>query len=177
MKIFFIRHGKPDYSLSDQRKHTQLEKEFSPLDRKHLYQVEHTANDPHLCHAEIMLSSPYTRALQTAEILNRRLQLPLFVEYDLHEWKADLSGQYLPLAERDCRWEEYKARKGIYPHGETREWETCDSVWRRVRSVLLQYRTYHSIIVVCHWNVIVSQTRRWDEAIPFAGIAEYDLLE
>jgi broad specificity phosphatase PhoE len=40
-----------------------------------------------------VVSSPMTRALQTAMILSRRLMKPVDVELDLHEWVPDLSQQ------------------------------------------------------------------------------------
>lgn len=58
--------------------------------------------------AEVIISSPYTRALQTAELINRNLSLDIFVEHDLREWRADLKGGYVELQERDRRWYEYR---------------------------------------------------------------------
>jgi broad specificity phosphatase PhoE len=37
----------------------------------------------------LILTSPMTRALQTAALLSRALDLPLAVEFDLHEWVPD----------------------------------------------------------------------------------------
>lgn len=37
----------------------------------------------------MILSSPYTRALQTAAILSRELNIDLQVEFDLREWQPD----------------------------------------------------------------------------------------
>ena len=55
-------------------------------------------------------------ALQTAEILNRHRDLPLFVEHDLREWRADKEGGYITLNERDRRWLEYREllKAGIF---------------------------------------------------------------
>ncbi len=176
VRIVFIRHGQPDFSLADERRHTQLEKDYSPLDRKYLDRVEQTASDPRLADSEIVLSSPYTRALQTAEIINRRLQLPLFVEFDLHDWKADLAGGYLALEERDRRWEEYKSgRAGDDGRIAAKPYESPDSLQRRVRNVLGRYSGYRKIIVVSHLNVICAQVGDLRLVVPCAGILEYDL--
>ncbi len=39
MEIVFVRYGVPDYSLSDERKMSQLEKDYAPLDRNYLDQI------------------------------------------------------------------------------------------------------------------------------------------
>ncbi|MEF1306288.1 phosphoglycerate mutase family protein, partial [Vibrio owensii] len=82
MDIVFLRHGVPDFTLADERQMTQLEKDYAPLCREHLPVLQEKLNHPVFNDAEIIISSPYTRALQTAEILNRHRDLPLFVEHD-----------------------------------------------------------------------------------------------
>ncbi len=42
----------------------------------------------------IIVSSPYTRALQIAAIISKNRQLNIKIELDLHEWMPDLSFQY-----------------------------------------------------------------------------------
>ncbi|TOK03265.1 histidine phosphatase family protein, partial [Vibrio parahaemolyticus] len=75
----------------------------------HIHELHAVAQEIQLEKAEVIISSPYTRALQTAEIINRKLGLELFVEHDLREWRADLNGGYVDLQERDRRWLEYRA--------------------------------------------------------------------
>ena len=41
--------------------------------------------------AQLIVSSPYTRALQTASIISRAVDIPLQVEMELHEWLPDLN--------------------------------------------------------------------------------------
>ena len=48
-------------------------------------QAEAAARDPRLKNAEFIVSSPYTRALQTAQIISRETGLPVAVDLDLHE--------------------------------------------------------------------------------------------
>lgn len=40
------------------------------------------------------VSSPYTRALQTAAIISQKTNIDITVEMDLHEWMPDLTFQY-----------------------------------------------------------------------------------
>ena len=172
MEVVFVRHGKADYRIADERRLSSIETNFSPLDRDSISEVFAAADDPRLLGAEIMLTSPYTRALQTAEILNRRLGLELIVEFNLHEWKGDLAGGYIDRWERDRRWAEYQRLRGEYPAGETRPWETYRSLRERVRSVLDRYAGSRKIVIVGHGTAIQSQAG-WELGIvPFAGIVE-----
>jgi len=176
MTVVFVRHGKADYSLADQRKLPSIEKDFCPLSQEGKQQAKAAQSDPSFSAAQIIVSSPYTRALQTAEIINRSLELDISVEFDLHEWKADLAGGLIDRWERDRRWTEYMRRHGEYPSGEERPWETYTSVYSRVRKVLTGYVNYGKIIAVCHGTVITSQCGWNTGLIPFAGsiICEYD---
>ncbi len=109
MEIVFVRHGVPDYSLADERRMTQLEKDYAPLHRDCILFIKSQSESDVFSDAAVIVSSPYTRALQTAELINRKLNLELFVEHDLREWKADLDGGYIDLKERDRRWNEYRS--------------------------------------------------------------------
>ena len=85
MNVYFIRHGQTDYSLKDQKIYQGFGVNLAPLSEEGVRQIEETAKDPRLQGAELILTSPYTRAIQTAAILSRRLDLPIAVETDLHE--------------------------------------------------------------------------------------------
>ncbi len=156
MEVVFVRHGVPDYSLSDARKMSQLEKDYAPLDRNYLDQLHAVAKELKHENAEIIISSPYTRALQTAEIINRELKLELFVEHDLREWCADLSGGYIPLRERDERWHEHRLSLKDKVAPQNVPYESWDALKTRAENVLSQYRQYSKVIVVSHFNVFES---------------------
>ncbi|WP_104034258.1 histidine phosphatase family protein [Vibrio jasicida] len=153
MDIVFVRHGVPDFTLADERQMTQLEKDYAPLCREHLPELQEKLNHAVFDDADIIISSPYTRALQTAEILNRHRDLPLFVEHDLREWRADKEGGYITLNERDRRWLEYREllKAGI-PMTDNR-YEHVDELKARAELVLDRYRQYRKVVVVSHFNV------------------------
>ena len=156
MDIIFVRHGVPDYTLSDSRKMSQLEKDYSPLNRDYLDEIQDTANKIKQLNPDVIISSPYTRALQTAELINRNVKLDLFVEHDLREWRADLAGGFLPLTERDHRWHEYREalKEGKPQTG--KPYESTKELKARVSKVLGKYKQYSKIIVVSHLNVLES---------------------
>tara|TARA_Y100001956_G_C4124778_1_gene189474 strand:- start:2102 stop:2641 length:540 start_codon:yes stop_codon:yes gene_type:complete len=170
MEITFVRHGVPDYTLSDQREMSQLEKDYAPLDRSHLTPIYDLTETLDKLGAEIIISSPYTRALQTAEIINRTLNLELFVEHDLREWRADLSGGYIPLTERDRRWAEYRQALKLGKPKHDTAYETHQELRERVIDVLDKYTNYSKVIVVSHFNVFESLAGYQPESI---GCAEY----
>ncbi|MEZ4608076.1 MAG: histidine phosphatase family protein [Deinococcales bacterium] len=86
MKIFFIRHGDTDYRTLDTRGVRGWARSFAPLSPMGRVQIDVIANDYRLQEAEAILSSSYARALESAALLNRKLNKPMYVEYDLHEW-------------------------------------------------------------------------------------------
>ncbi|MEJ2767045.1 histidine phosphatase family protein [Photobacterium sp. MCCC 1A19761] len=156
MEIVFVRHGVPDYALADERKMSQLEKDYAPLHRDYIRDIKALASDPVFNGSTVIVSSPYTRALQTAEILNRQFQLDLFIEHDLREWQADVSGGYIDIEERDRRWFEYRdhLKQGTVP--EDVSYEQHEQLRTRALRVLGQYLGYKKVIVVSHFNVLES---------------------
>ena len=156
MEVVFVRHGMPDYSLSDERKMSQLEKDYAPLHRGHIRELHAVAQEIQCKNAEIIISSPYTRALQTAEIINRKLGLEVFVEHDLREWRADLDGGYVDLQERDRRWYEYRAslKNNVEPNNVP--YESWLVLRNRAENVLSRYKHHSKVIVVSHFNVFES---------------------
>ena len=65
-----------------------------PLQRDKIKDVIETSKDIRLKNAQIIVSSPYTRALQTASIISKETGLDIVVEPDIREWQPDLTYQY-----------------------------------------------------------------------------------
>ncbi|MDB1125020.1 histidine phosphatase family protein [Vibrio algarum] len=173
MEIVFVRHGVPDYRLSDERKMTQLEKDYAPITRECIPFIKSQSQLPAFSGADIIISSPYTRALQTAEIINRKHRLELFVEHDLREWVADLSGGFIELAERDRRWKEYRDALKSGKSINNTAYETADSLQSRVISVLERYRDFKKVVIVAHFNVLESLLGYQERGI---GCGEYRIF-
>ena len=89
MEIVFIRHGEPDKNIIDSRGFVGMGRDMAPLTEKGIRQAEEVALNSNLENAQVILSSPYTRALQTAAIISRRTGLEIKVEVDLHEFIPD----------------------------------------------------------------------------------------
>jgi broad specificity phosphatase PhoE len=114
-----------------------------------------------------------TRSLQTAAILSRRLDLPLEVSFDLHEWLPDMTFNYDTAAVIVLAYEEMIRLGGEWPPGETRNWEPFSAVRKRVTAVLQQYTHLETVLVACHAAVIQALT---GEVIEMAAYTKYQLV-
>ena len=92
--FYFVRHGKTDYSEHNQKIYQGYGVNLASLAEKGKKQIKQTAKDERLQDADLIISSPYTRALQSAAILSRKLNVRLEVETDLHEWLANKNYMY-----------------------------------------------------------------------------------
>ncbi len=154
MKLYLVRHGKTDYSEKNTKIYQGFGVKLSPLSAKGVKQIQETAKDRRLKKARLIVSSPYTRALQTAAILSKELDLEIAVETDLHEWTADKRYQYVPDDEVEARYQEFEERGGQYPEGEERDWEDCQTLRCRALAALERYRGQGPLIVTCHGLLI-----------------------
>ena len=156
MKIVFIRHGEPDKSAVDQRGFIGQGRDMAPLTELGIQQAEEVSSHPLLKDCQIIVSSPYTRALQTAAIISKNTGLNLQVEIDLHEFIPDKTFRVKGEAENKALHKDFMRCMGEYPEGETRSWETITEIINRSKPVLDKYLHlgYEKIIVVAHGGVI-----------------------
>ena len=71
MAVFYlVRHGEADYDHMLEKGFWGFGRDFAPLSPKGRQQAETAARDGRLKSAEIIVSFPYTRALQTAQIIS-----------------------------------------------------------------------------------------------------------
>jgi broad specificity phosphatase PhoE len=123
--------------------------EMAPLTENGVKQAEDAANNELLTGAEIIVSSPYTRCMQTAAIISRIRNIPLDVDIDLHEWIPDLTFQN-KAGDGRVLGNEFSECKGEWPDGEERKWETVSMMEKRLVSVLDRYKNYNKIIIITH---------------------------
>lgn len=156
MKIVFIRHGEPDSSGVDSRGFIGQGRDFAPLTPAGIEQAAQAAAHHLLTGSQLIVSSPYTRALQTAAIISRHTGLDIQVELDLHEFIPDKTFQMKGEAESKELHHDFMHCCGEYPDGESRKWETIGEIIRRTQPVLNKYVDlgYEKIIVVAHGGVI-----------------------
>jgi len=115
-----------------------------------------------------------TRALQSAALLSRALDVPLAVEFDLHEWVPDLTYAWDSAATVAALYEDMQRAGGEWPVGRPRApWEPLSAVRERVRRVLAHYAAAeHPTVAVTHGVVMLSLT---DHEPALAEIVPYEL--
>lgn len=148
--FYLIRHGEADYSGLMEHHFFGFGRDLAPLSEKGMLQAEETAKDERLKSSDIIISSPYTRALQTAQIISRNTGIAVKVELDLHEWIPDLSNKYTTSEEAFSLADEFARFKGVYPAEVNKQWETVEDMRKRMRRVADKYTNYKKIIFVGH---------------------------
>ena len=173
MTIFYlIRHGEPAWDINEKYKLKGHGRDLVQLTQIGIEQVNKTSKEERLKNAQIILSSPYTRALQTAAILSKELQLEIQVEFDLREWQPDLTFQFDSMERLNELVNEFNKHNGEYPEEETRLWESKSMMKARVEEVLNRYLNYDYVIAVGHGMIFRTQCEV--EEIPHASIIEYN---
>jgi broad specificity phosphatase PhoE len=166
--FYLIRHGQTDWDDCLARGLKGFRTDLTPLT-----QIENTAQDKRLHQANLILSSPYTRALESAAILSRVTQIPLKLEFDLHEWMPDTNGNHGSESEVWALAEDFEEHHGAYPTGETKRWESLDHLKTRVENVLRRYTNLEHVIVVCHEMVIWSMTGT--RGVTYGQVIEFEI--
>ena len=176
VKVAMIRHGEPDYSFFNPPRYVGFGKEVGPLSSKGIEQAKAVANDPRLNGANKIVVSPFTRALHTAIIINKKLNLDIEIQPGLHEWLPD--DPYLftcneDYAQPNVDFMKYNGEK--HPLG-TYNYETLQEVFDRAYESLLPYVSYDKIIVVCH-GVLMKAFEFREKTIDYCGIITFDFDE
>ncbi|MDY0209869.1 MAG: histidine phosphatase family protein [Acholeplasma sp.] len=173
-KFIFIRHGEPRYDEVVERGFKNQGYDLGKLTERGVNQAEVVSKDPRLNGAEVIVSSPYTRALQTAAIISKNTQINLNVETDLHEWMPDTT--FSDRNDLDKAYPEFMREKGKRHANTVFHFESMDEVVRRTRKALKPYLIYDKVIVVCH-GIVISSFTHIEDMIEHCGIREMDLDE
>lgn len=173
-RFFFIRHGEANYTHCLDRGFIGLGIEMAQLTQKGIDQIKATSLDSRLLDADVIISSPFTRALQSASIIANKIQKDIQIEVDVREWCPDTSYLYKNDHEINTLHNDFEIHKGIYPNGETRLWEDCKSVRKRALAVLEKYKHFEKVIVVCHGYLISMTTgENYENIIENGEIVEF----
>ena len=151
MALFYlVRLGEPDYEAVSKIGFYGFGRSFAPLSERGLRQAEETAKDTRLLEANLIICSPYTRALQTAAIISRKINKEIVVEPELHEWIVDKTNSITSLEQVAMLGKEFQACKGVYPEGRDMKWESLSSLRTRIKRVADKYADYDKVIIVGH---------------------------
>lgn len=175
MKLYLVEHGEPDYSEAEKAGYMGHGLDLAKLTQRGRQEAERAAEDPRLKNAELIIASPYTRALQTAAILSQRLNKPLQVETFLHEWMPDVTFQYRSGSHIPEIVEEMRQRGGEWDESCRYHWESISQVGERVFSSLKKYLAYSAVIVAAH-GVVIQRFVKTRE-VPHGSVWEVDFGE
>jgi broad specificity phosphatase PhoE len=160
--IYLVRHGEADYELIGKRRWPGKLADLAPLTPRGVEQAAIAAEQLFDVGAVKLLSSPFTRTMQTASAVSCRIQLTIEVDLDLHEWLPDDTFRWHNLAEVRELVADFDSCGGEWPPGERRVWEPLSSVRRRasaaLRRAVASVTDDGSVIAVCHEMVIRSVT-------------------
>jgi broad specificity phosphatase PhoE len=160
--IYLVRHGEADYELIRERRWPGSMADLAPLTPRGYQQAATAAKQLTGVGAVRLVSSPFTRAMQTASVIACQVDLPLEVELDLHEWLPDDTFGWQEHAEVRAFLADFESSGGEWPDGEHRPWEPLSSVRRRsaaaLRRSVASIGAAGSLIAVCHEMVIRSVT-------------------
>lgn len=169
-KFYLVRHGEPDYSNVEECGYWGVGRDFAPLSETGIKQAEKTAMDVRLKTADMIVSSPYTRALQTAQIISHYTGIKVVVETKLHEWQPDLTNRYKTPDEVMALNEEFVMCRGVCPEGEQVRWETLEHMRTRMKEIADKYAGYNEVIMVGHGMAL--RTLAYIETLQPAEVVE-----
>jgi broad specificity phosphatase PhoE len=154
--VTLIRHGRWD--VDGGRRFRGHGVDLTPLSPEGIADAEAAGRALVLSPPDLILSSPMTRALQTAMIISRHVDRAVVVEMDLHEWMPDDTQQWIDGTVPAAAAAELEACGGEWPRHETRGWEPLSAVRARAVAVMDRYDDGRELLVVCHSVVIRAVT-------------------
>lgn len=165
-KFIFVRHANPDYSKITNADFAVMNDNLAHLSEEGIKQAKELAQNPIFRGADVLISSPYTRTMQTASYISLATNLPIICEFDLHEWVPDVKA--LTPDNRDKIVWNYKLAVEEYNRFECNSnnlYEPLIVTQERVSDVLVKYLDYSKVIVVVHAGVLYSLTgKRFKQA-------------
>ncbi len=171
MRLYFVRHGEPDYGSLGSPRLGSGAHDLAPLTSIGRLQIDTIARDYRLQSVDAVLSSSYARSLESAALLARAVGKPFFVAVDLHEWRAHPD----PARELDPELLRRAAQRlGSGEDPGDGPWETLDEVRERVVRVLRRYRQFDSLAVVSH-AVVIAAMIGVERPVDHAEIVPVDL--
>ena len=169
MKVIFVRHGEPDYSLLEEAGYTGFGLDLAPLSAAGRRMATEAAANPLLRSADLLVSSAVTRALETASYMACATGLPLRVEPLLHEWQVYETGR-----------ENFEKARSLFleSNGELLpnspfQYETVEEMKARFVDCMARYRDYQTVVVVAH-RMLIRQFVP-DKQIDFCQFVECEL--
>ena len=158
MTVYLMRHGEPTYRDTEALGLPGMGAELGQLTPEGIMQAEEAAKHPRIHDADLIVASPYPRALHTAAIVSRRIDRPIEVAVGIFEWLPRIDFSAASHTEIREAWNEYKANGGVHkPDDKYPLWETHAQMRERALKAVAPYlaRTDISkLLIVCHGGIM-----------------------
>jgi broad specificity phosphatase PhoE len=157
-EIYLLRHGTADMEQFEDRRWPGPMADLAPLTAQGIEEATTAAAQLAGLGATALVTSPFTRAMQTASIVSCALSLPIQVDFGLHDWIPDENFRWLTMAEVVKLFADFDACGGEWPAGQRCSWEPLPAVRARasaaLRGALARMQHSGALIVVTHLMVI-----------------------
>lgn len=151
--VVLVRHGEVNRTVL--RAHDSVYSgarfDFVPLSDAGVRQAEQAAATLSHLRPRLIITSPYTRTLQTAAVLSQQLACPFSVDLRLHDWLPVRDGTSpITAALVQAKIREYQSWEADGPLPPTRTWETPDEMRTRLQSAIRAHQDAVPLVVVTH---------------------------
>lgn len=154
-----MRHAETDWGRVNERGWVGLAIDLAPLTERGRQQAADAARRVAELGPTMLLTSPMTRAMETAAIVGRRIGLDPVVEMDLREWLPDRGMAWSTLEEVLAAHRAMVESADTAPTGTTPRWETMPELRRRGLDALRPYiGSGTRAVAVCHGVIIQALT-------------------
>lgn len=154
--IYLMRHAEAD---GRERGLIGLARDFAPLTERGREQAAGAARLVAELGPAVLVTSPMTRAMETAAIVGRRVGLDPVVEIDLREWLPDRSMTWSSLEEVEAAYTAMVESADPEPSATVSRWETMPELRRRGLGALRPYMASgRPVVAVCHLVLIHALT-------------------
>ncbi len=172
--FYFVRHGEPDYESIGEWDKVPFGREFAGLTDNGVCQICDAISELRKYSPQIVISSPYTRAMHGAAVISRALDIPLFVERDLHEWDSDKTHKASDSEVLTELCNDFDLCGGVYSDGVEKQWESRQLVKNRVLKVLEKYLDYDAVIV-CGHAIMMQSVIGINRSIEYGEIVKWEM--
>lgn len=149
LKVNFVRHG--ESVASSQKLHQKTD---SPLSENGKKQARLVAKRLKNIEIDLIYTSPFARALETAKIINEEIRVPIEIIESFREAKRSSSTEGLQVgSEIPLKIDELAKKNRHDPLWKHEDSETVQEMWDRTRSAMVHLVKKHdgqSVLVVSH---------------------------
>jgi broad specificity phosphatase PhoE len=157
--LYLMRHAETDWTQVNKRRWAGLANDFAPLTDLGRQQAADAASHVARLQPSILLTSPMTRAMETAAIIGRRIGIDPTVDIDLREWLPDKSMTWSSSEDVQAAFAAMIDSAGRDELPTAAGWETLSEVRSRALGALRPFIARDgTALAVCHGVLIHAVT-------------------